>query len=684
VITRKQNSTYNQSPSLDFLSDSASKEIRSPMNAQNILKQGAKKSLPLRKVQKGRRQSTLKGKGSPITNSRALTALVIITIMATAPALTTTATSNQSQQTSNPNGTTRESAPTTGIYWAKSYGGTGYDSARSAQQTSDGGYVVAGVSTSFGTGSRDAWVLKLNSTGGVDWQKLYNGSNYDEADSVQQTADGGYIVAGYTYSFGAGNDDVWVLKLNATGGTEWQKSYGGSGYDGARSVQQTSDGGYVVAGFTSSFGVSSDDIWILKLNSTGGVDWQKTYGGSDSDEAYCVQQTSDGGIIVAGHTYSYGVGNNDIWVLKLNSTGGVDWQKIYGGLTYDFAYSVQQTKDGGYVVAGWTDSFGAGNEDVWVLKLNGTGSVTWQKTYGGAGYDDAYSVQQTSDGGYVVAGSTTSFGAGRQDVWVLKLNSTGSVTWQKTFGGTQIDYAWTVQQTKDGGYVVAGRTDSFGAGSGDVWVLKLDSTGSLIWDTGSGASTQTTNVSPSDSSAATSATSVTPTNSAATAQDTHVTPMNTHATVKVQSTPDTVPPATITDLAAGHPTNTTITLTWTAPGDDGMKGNATGYVMKYSAIGRITASNWSSATTYNQTWTPAKNGTTEIYNVTGLTPGTKYWFAVEAYDEVPNYGSVSNSPNATTTAQGIPVLIIVGVIGAVVVVGVVLVAIVLIKRKKPT
>ena len=367
--------------------------------------------------------------------------------------------------------------------WAKTYGGSGGDDyATSIQQTSDGGYIVAGYTMSFGAGNHDLWVLKLNADGSIAWQKTYGGSGDERADSIQQTSDGGYIVAGYTMSFGAGYADLWVLKLNADGTVAWQNTYGGQYDDEAYSIQQTSDGGYIVAGSTGSFGAGNLDIWVLKLNTDGSIAWQSTYGGSSVDEATTIQQTSDGGYIVAGDTMSFGAGNLDLWVLKLNADGSIAWQKTYGGSSQDQATSIQQTSDGGYIVAGYTMSFGAGNFDIWVLKLNADGSIAWQKTYAGSGgaYGAwAYSIQQTSDGGYIVAGGTDSFGAGYADLWVLKLNADGSIAWQKTYGGWSSDVATSIQQTSDGGYIVAGGTASFGAGSSDLWVLKLDSNGNI-------------------------------------------------------------------------------------------------------------------------------------------------------------------------------------------------------------
>ncbi len=432
--------------------------------------------------------------------------------------------------------TVERSAKTQCIAWAKTYGGADEDFAYSIQQTTDGGYIVAGYTYSSGTGY-DFWVLKLNSTGGIVWQRTYGGTYDDFAYSIQQTSDGGYIVAGYTGSFGAGSNDLWVLKLNSTGGIVWQRTYGGTGTDWAWSIRQTSDGGYVVAGYTDSFGAGSGDLWVLKLNSTGGIVWQNTYGGTTGlDIAYSIQQTTDGGYIVAGGTGSFGAGSGDLWVLKLNSTGGIVWQNAYGDTGDDPAFSIQQTSDGGYIVAGYTGSFGAGSNDLWVLKLNSTGGIVWQRTYGGTGNDGARSIQQTTDGGYIVAGYTGSFGAGSNDLWVLKLDSAGGIVWQRTYGGTDDDAARSIQQTSDGGYIVAGETYSFGLGGicgegycSDFWVLKLNSDGTL----GCGFGVGTTSTAPSTgvSGVATSATVTTPTPTVTT---TAITGQNTSATVGTQ------------------------------------------------------------------------------------------------------------------------------------------------------
>ncbi len=319
--------------------------------------------------------------------------------------------------------------PVYASYWAKAYGGNGWDSAfsvHSVRQTADGGFIVAGETDSFGAGSIDFLVLKLDTNGNISWQKTYGASGYDYAESIQQTVDGGYVVVGWTNSFGAGNYDFLVLKLDANGNISWQKTYGGTLGDGAESIQQTSDGGYIVLGETDSFGAENGDFWVLKLDANGNVQWQKTYGGGLFDRARSIQQTSDSGYIMGGMTESFGAGSGDAWILKLDSNGNVQWQKTYGGSNFDGA-AIQQTSDGGYIMAGRTASFGAGSDDVWVLKLDTNGNVQWQKTYGGSGSEITPSIQQTSDGGYIVGGVTNFFGSGNDDIWVLKLDSNGDI-----------------------------------------------------------------------------------------------------------------------------------------------------------------------------------------------------------------------------------------------------------------
>ncbi len=362
--------------------------------------------------------------------------------------------------------------------WARFYGGYSHNQAYSIQQTIDGGFIVAGHAAYLaGSSSWDVWILKLGTTGDIEWQRIYGGGYKDVAYSIQQTADGGYIVAGFISFVFGGETDVWVLKLDSTGDIEWQRAYGGSNSDAAKSIQQTDDGGYIVAGYTSSFGEGESDVLILKLSSSGDVEWQKTYGGSDVDSVESIKQTNDGGYVAAGSTNSNGAGWSDILILKLDSSGDIEWQKTYGESSGDGAYSIQQASDGGYIVAGFTYSFGAGERDFWVLKLSPDGNVEWQRSYGGANNDTAHSIQKTADGGYIAAGYTYSFGAGRDDFWVLKFDQVGNVEWEHTYGGSNWDRAFSIQQISGGEYLVSGYTWSYGDGLSDFFVIKIDHTG---------------------------------------------------------------------------------------------------------------------------------------------------------------------------------------------------------------
>ncbi|MEJ5378477.1 MAG: choice-of-anchor D domain-containing protein [bacterium] len=379
--------------------------------------------------------------------------------------------------------------------FAKYYGGDGGEYFSKIRPTSDGGFIAVGVTNSFGAGpmgsTEDAWVVKLDSSGYVEWERTYGGYWYPErAYDVRETPDGGYIVVCGTMTFTSDHSyGLWILKLDAYGDVEWEKEYGGEVDDNwgdwgmEFSVQQTNDNGYIVAGNTwKTPSGQGQDVWVLKLNSFGEIQWQKTYGGTSDDYANSIKQTSDGGYIVAGVTRSLGAGEYDIWVLKLDSDGDIQWQKTYGGADWDLVYEVQQTQDGGYVVAGTTWS----TTSAWVLKLDSSGNIEWQKTYGGYGseYYGSYghSIKQTSDGGYILSGVLSSRVSG-DDIWVVKLDSSGDVEWQKSYGGSGIDVAYSIEEISESGYAISGYTTSFRSTPGrrqyDAFVMKIDSIGNI-------------------------------------------------------------------------------------------------------------------------------------------------------------------------------------------------------------
>jgi len=363
--------------------------------------------------------------------------------------------------------------------WFKHYGGTNVDGGgwTVVQQTSDGGYIVTGTTLSYTHGGYDIAIYKLNSNGNKTWFKHYGGTNQDWGNSIQQTSDGGYVLVGTTNSFTFGNYDIAIYKLYSSGEKDWFRHYGGTGYDNGKSIQQTSDGGYIVVGYTDSYTHGNKDFAIYKLNSSGNKIWFRHYGGSNGDWGESIQQTSDGGYVVAGYTESYTNGGKDFAIYKLNSSGNKIWFKHLGGISDEHGFSIQQTSDGRYIVAGDTYSFTYGNFDFAIYKLNSNGYKVWFKHFGGSSQDGAYAIQQTSDLGYVVAGKTYSYTYGYFDFAIYKLDSDGDKVWFKHYGGTEIDIAYSIQQTSDGGYIVAGSTESYTHGQSDFGVYKLDSNG---------------------------------------------------------------------------------------------------------------------------------------------------------------------------------------------------------------
>lgn len=364
-------------------------------------------------------------------------------------------------------------------------GGSGDDYAYSIKRTTDGGYIAAGGTTSFGAGSGDFYIVKLDANGILQWTKTIGGTGDDEAKFIVQTTDGGYAVAGYSQSFGAGNSDFYIVKLDAGGNLQWNRTIGGTNEDVALAIVQTTDGGYVTAGYTYSFGAGDRDYYIVKLDANGNLQWNKTFGGAYYEYGETVIQTTDGGYTMAGFTYSFGAGSGDYYIVKLDVSGILQWNRTIGGTDADYCLSVIQTTDGGYALAGQVNSFGAGSNDFYIVKLDASGLLQWTRSVGGAALDYGESIMQTTDGGYVIGGLTYSFGAGNQDVFVVKLDAGGNLQWSKAVGGTYDDYIESIVLSTDGGYVGAGHTDSFGAGSFDMYIVKFDASGNTCADTSS-------------------------------------------------------------------------------------------------------------------------------------------------------------------------------------------------------
>ena len=428
----------------------------------------------------------------------------------------------------------------------KLYGGSLQDNIYAMQPANDGGFFMAGSSSSTNSGTltginnnggsnTDMWVMKTDAAGNLEWQKLLGGIYQDAAYSVNATSDGGCIVAGHSISPvggifttpGYGANDGVIIKLNAAGSVQWYKLLGGSGLDGLASVQQTADGGYIACGnslssntggLTGITGNGGSDAWIVKMDNAGNIQWQKLLGGNVFDALTSIIQTSDGGYIGVGSSSSsnigtlLGVSNNggsDVWVIKMDNAGNLEWQKLFGGTLGDYAdgfsgAAIKKTGDGGYIVGAYSISSNTGSltgitnngavngtADCWIIKLNGFGSLQWQKLLGGSADEKCYGIIQTTDAGFVAVGYSESSNTGNLtgytssgyiDAWIIKLDNSGNLLWQKLLGGSGIDITCMVTQVS-GGFAVAGYSNSAGTGyltglsgngGNDGWFFKLD------------------------------------------------------------------------------------------------------------------------------------------------------------------------------------------------------------------
>lgn len=357
--------------------------------------------------------------------------------------------------------------------WNQTYGGTGMERAYAILQTADGGFILAGFTLIT---DADMWLVKTDENGLEQWNQTYGGGwGGDLARSLIQTTDGGFALAGYTYSYGAGGSDMWLVKTDMNGLPQWNQTYGGIRFDSAFALLQTLDGGFVLAGETESYGVGWSDIWLVKTDRNGFPQWNHTYGGVSSDRALALLQTTDEGFVLAGETESYGAGRTDMWLVKTDRDGIMQWNQTYGGTYNDIAFALLQTRDDCFVLAGNTGSYNALGKDMWLVKTSRNGEVLWNYTYGGVGWDSASSIYQTVDGGFALAGETRSYGAGDADMWLLKTDEKGIEQWNQTYGGTNRDAAFSVIQIADGGFALAGATSSWGTGELDMWLVKIPS-----------------------------------------------------------------------------------------------------------------------------------------------------------------------------------------------------------------
>jgi len=378
--------------------------------------------------------------------------------------------------------------------WNRTFGGSSSDVGTYCQRTPDGGYIITGYTSSYGADAPfswlikvqhrgDLWLIKTDGQGNREWDRTYGGLGKDLGFYVQQTEDDGYLIVGGKKSFWIiGNYDLWVIKTDAVGNVAWEKTYGMSGEDLGFAGQQTEDGGYIIVGYTS---VSDGrKARIIKVDSQGNK-IRDIVTGRVNSEAACIQLTGDGGCIITGYTKPSEAAQEDVWLIKTDSNGTMQWQKTFGGSNRDVGISVEPTGDGGYIVTGFTESFGGGMGDVWLIKTDAFGGEEWNRTFGGGDFESGESVQPTEDGGHIIAGykaipaenrsgySRLFFTSRLGRLWLIKTDDMGNRQWDLTYGGSGNDWGNCVQETQDGGYVVAGVTESYGAGKEDVWLIKV-------------------------------------------------------------------------------------------------------------------------------------------------------------------------------------------------------------------
>jgi len=370
--------------------------------------------------------------------------------------------------------------------WSKTFGGSKNEWGNSVQQTTDGGYIIVG-GTEYWIDEvlyDDVYLIKTDRNGNEQWNKILGRSDNDVGYSVRQTTDGGYIIAGMSNV--EGSYDVYLLKTDSDGNELWDKTFGGSASDIGREVQQAEDGGYVIAGQTDSFGAGKGDVYLIKTDSDGNEQWSKTFGGSGYDNGQSVQQTGDGGYVVAGESDSFGADHWDVYLIKVDPDGNEQWSKTFGGSSLERGYSLGLTRDGGYIIVGETQSFGAdtsgaGTSNAYLIKTDSDGNEQWSKTFGRFIPNNEFgsSVQQTTDGGYIIVGTYREVHFSGSAVYLIKTDTNGNELWNKTFADEDDCWGRSVQQTRDGGYIIAG--GCFFSRYGSVYLVKTDAGGNEQW-----------------------------------------------------------------------------------------------------------------------------------------------------------------------------------------------------------
>jgi len=365
-------------------------------------------------------------------------------------------------------------------------GDTGMEYGKAIVEMGDGGFAIAGHTNSHGHGGYDIYVVKIDKYGNIEWTRTIGTSANEYGHSMIRDSRGNLVVSGFRVS-SQNAEDIYVVKLSANGDVVWVRSLGGNNGEWGDLLAETHDGNYIVGGATHSWNAQMDDIYLIKVDTAGMPLWAKIIGGMHADDGHSIRRTSDGGFVIGGFTSSYGQtpgSSTDLYIVKIDSVGNIEWGRTIGGPASEYGYSAIQTRDGGYVIAGKTFSYGQGGgfSDMYIAKLRSDGSLAWTRTIGGPYNDLAHSVMETSDGFYVVVGETQSFSShpGMDgDAYIVKLDTAGNIIWSRVVGGHHHDHLHSVIEASNGKYVAIGHTESFGHGMADILVLMIDTNGDI-------------------------------------------------------------------------------------------------------------------------------------------------------------------------------------------------------------
>jgi hypothetical protein len=357
--------------------------------------------------------------------------------------------------------------------WTGTYGGWANEVAYAVCETHDGNFVIAGLSVTFGSGPQDVYTVKVDANGDTLWTRFHGGVSYESAHGACETSDSCYVIAGYTESFGAGGKDIYLLKLDSDGVVQWTHTYGGPLQDCAYAVCETQDGGLAVVGYRDGpSGWVKGDLWILKMNASGDTAWTKTYGGVGQDYGISIQETSDNGFVMGGVNSSVSAGGKDVWLVKTDANGDTVWTQVYGGALEDVGYDAREVAGSGYIVTGYINGTGQWTAgDVWLLKTDLVGDTVWTRVYGGSGEDFGFNVFPTHDNGYIIGGTRATNDG---DMWLLKTDASGDTVWTQNYGGAAHESCLGMVVTSDSGYVLAGHSSSFGAGGIDFYAVRTE------------------------------------------------------------------------------------------------------------------------------------------------------------------------------------------------------------------